>query len=137
MANTLGLDDDLDGVELVRDSEKAFEIKIANNEAERLLTVGQLYDLLLSKIPVDDAQRKCASAMSSPGLSGRPNCLLGERTNGLPGSRCSRDRVMTVLLDTKGATRRYWQLGATFSSSTLITSGVFGGILPPPAPREP
>lgn len=64
MPNTLGLDDDLDSVELVRDLEKAFEIKIANDEAERLLTVGQLYDLLLNKIPTDDAQHKCASAMT-------------------------------------------------------------------------
>lgn len=64
MANTLGLDDDLDSVELVRDLEKAFEIKIANDEAERLLTVGQLYDLLLNKIPADNKQHKCASAIA-------------------------------------------------------------------------
>jgi hypothetical protein len=51
-------------VELVRTLEKAFEIEIAGAEAERILTVGQLYDLLLSKIPVDESARKCASAMA-------------------------------------------------------------------------
>jgi hypothetical protein len=64
VANTLGLDDDLDSVELVEQVEKAFEVEIANAEAERLLVVGQLYDLLLSKIPANDANRKCASAMT-------------------------------------------------------------------------
>ncbi|HJW41572.1 MAG TPA: hypothetical protein VJ476_10135 [Rhizomicrobium sp.] len=64
MANTLGLGDDLDSVELVQDIEKAFDVEIANAEAERLLVVGQLYDLLVSKIPASDANKKCASAMT-------------------------------------------------------------------------
>jgi acyl carrier protein len=64
MANSLGLDDDLDGVELVQNLEKAFEIEISNAEAESTLTVGQLYDLLLTKIPANESDRKCASAMA-------------------------------------------------------------------------
>lgn len=64
MVNSLGLDDDLDGVELVQDLEKAFDISIADSEAEQILTVGQLYDLLLSKFPADETHRKCASAMA-------------------------------------------------------------------------
>lgn len=64
MANTLGLDDDMDGVELVIDIEKAFGLKIENREAEVLLCVGDLYDLLLQKIPANEADRKCAGAMT-------------------------------------------------------------------------
>jgi len=37
MANSLGLDDDLDGVELVRNLEKAFDIGITDKEAERMV----------------------------------------------------------------------------------------------------
>jgi hypothetical protein len=64
VTNSLGLDDDLDGVELVQNLEKAFEIQIADSEAESILTVGQLYDLLLQKIPANESNRKCASAMA-------------------------------------------------------------------------
>jgi len=64
MANTLGLDDDLDGVEVVIEIEKAFGVKIENREAEAILNVGQMYDLLLRKIPPNVADGKCASAMA-------------------------------------------------------------------------
>jgi hypothetical protein len=63
MANTLGLDDDLDGVELVRNIEKAFDVEIGN-EAEQGFTVGALYDLLRTKIPANQIDRKCASSMA-------------------------------------------------------------------------
>lgn len=64
MPNTLGLDDDLDGVELVKDLERIFDIKVSNEEAERILTVGEFHDLLLRKIPPNEADRKCARAMT-------------------------------------------------------------------------
>jgi len=64
MANSLGLDDDLDGVELVQTIQKAFEIEITAAEAERILIVGELYDLLLTKIPVNEVDRKCAGAIT-------------------------------------------------------------------------
>jgi hypothetical protein len=64
MPNTLGLDDDLDSVEVVRDIERIFDIRILNEEAESMFNVGQFYDLLLTKIPPDDTDRKCASAMA-------------------------------------------------------------------------
>ena len=63
MANSLGLNDDLDGVELVIDIEKAFNIKITDDEAEDLRVVGQLYDLLMNKISLNETNRKCATAM--------------------------------------------------------------------------
>lgn len=64
MTNTLGLDDDLDSVDALESIEKAFDIKLAKEEAERIVTVGQMYDLLVSKIPKDAADRKCATAMA-------------------------------------------------------------------------
>jgi len=64
MPNTLGLDDDLDGVEVVRDLERIFDIKVSNEEAERIFTVGEFHDLLLSKLPPNEADKKCATAMT-------------------------------------------------------------------------
>lgn len=64
MPNTLGLDDDLDGVEVVRDLERIFDIKVSNEEAERILTVGEFHDLLLSKLQPNEADKKCATAMT-------------------------------------------------------------------------
>jgi hypothetical protein len=64
MPNTLGLDDDLDPVEVVRHLEQVFDIAVSNEEAERIFKVGEFHDLLLQKIPQNDADRKCASAMT-------------------------------------------------------------------------
>ena len=64
MANTLGLDDDLDPVEVVQVVESAFNVKIANNEAEAVFTVGEMFDLLREKIAGNAMDRKCASAMA-------------------------------------------------------------------------
>jgi hypothetical protein len=64
MPNTLGLDDDLDGVEVVRDLERIFDIKVSNEEAERILTVGEFHDLLLSKLQPNEDDKKCATAMT-------------------------------------------------------------------------
>jgi hypothetical protein len=46
MQNTLGLDDDLDPVEAVAGLEKAFALKISDDEAVACKTVGDIYDLL-------------------------------------------------------------------------------------------
>jgi hypothetical protein len=64
MPNTLGLDDDLDGVEVVRELERVFDVKVSNEEAERIFTVGEFHDLLLSKLPPNEADRRCATAMT-------------------------------------------------------------------------
>ena len=64
MPNTLGLDDDLDGIEVVRDLERIFDIKVSNEEAERISTVGEFHDLLLSKLSPNEADKKCATAMT-------------------------------------------------------------------------
>jgi hypothetical protein len=62
--NTLGLDDDLDPVEVMRLIERAFDVALLPEEAERIVTVGEFYDLLRTKIPRNDADKKCASAMA-------------------------------------------------------------------------
>lgn len=64
MPNTLGLDDDLEPVEVLRQLEGVFDIRVSNEEAERIFNVGAFYDLVLRKIPSNDADRKCATAMA-------------------------------------------------------------------------
>ncbi len=64
MPNTLGLDDDLDAVEVLCDLERIFDVKVSDEEAVRVLTVGEFHDLLLSKISANEAERKCPSAMT-------------------------------------------------------------------------
>src|SRR5579863_9828425 len=64
MPNTLGLDDDLDGIAVVRDLERIFDVKVSHEEAERIFTVGEFHDLLVRKLPPNEADRKCASAMT-------------------------------------------------------------------------
>jgi hypothetical protein len=64
MLKTLGLDDDLDPVEVVIEIEKAFDIAISASEVEAIFNVGQLFDLLRGKVQASDANRKCASAMA-------------------------------------------------------------------------
>jgi acyl carrier protein len=64
MPNTLGLDDDLDPVEVVQLLERVFDIEVSQEEADRISTVGDFYEVLLRKIPPDEADRKCASAVA-------------------------------------------------------------------------
>jgi hypothetical protein len=64
MLKTLGLDDDLDSVEVVIAIEKAFDVEISSGEAEAVFNVGQLFELLRGKVHAVDANRKCASAMA-------------------------------------------------------------------------
>src|SRR5262245_51257476 len=42
----------MDGVEIVMAGEDAFDIKIEDSEAEKLLTAGQLIDLVMSKVAI-------------------------------------------------------------------------------------
>jgi hypothetical protein len=64
MLKTLGLDDDLDSVEVVIEIKKSFDIAISDDESKAIFKVGQLFDLLREKVAADDANRKCASAMA-------------------------------------------------------------------------
>jgi hypothetical protein len=64
MLTTLGLDDDGDDIEAVRALEAAFDVHISDAEAAAVHTVGDMFDLLRSKIDVADAGRKCPTAMA-------------------------------------------------------------------------
>lgn len=64
MLKTLGLDDEWDPVDIVEAIEKAFDVDFSAPQAESIRTVGDAYDLLLKKIPSDENNRKCASAMA-------------------------------------------------------------------------
>jgi acyl carrier protein len=64
VTNSLGLDDDLDGVEALQTIERVFDVKVSNEEATQMQTVGNLFDLLVEKIPSNTLDKKCASAMA-------------------------------------------------------------------------
>ena len=65
MSNTLGLDDDLDSVELIQDLEASFAVKFTKTEAESCLTVGDVFALLTARFSTDDVSNQgCASAIA-------------------------------------------------------------------------
>jgi hypothetical protein len=51
----------LDLVELAIEVEKSFGITIVNEDASKIITVGQLYDYVLAKLPAQET-RRCLSA---------------------------------------------------------------------------
>lgn len=61
--NTLGLDDDLDSVELVIAIERAFDITIADEEAVTVTTMGELHDIVAAKLAGAGGE-KCQTSMS-------------------------------------------------------------------------
>ena len=63
MANTLDLDPEWGGIDLIEEVEKAFAIKIADNEAERCWTVGDLCNVICARTPHwDEQDGSCASS---------------------------------------------------------------------------
>lgn len=64
MTNSLGLDDDLDGVDLVRDIEAAFGCRFSDAELEQCRTVGDLFDAVAAHLPDDACEGRCATAMT-------------------------------------------------------------------------
>jgi acyl carrier protein len=88
MSNSLGLDDDLDPVEAVVNLERAFALKISNEEAAACHTVGDIYDLLQARFAGKIGQSgACMTSMAfyrlrrslrvlRPGTDWRPNTAL-------------------------------------------------------------
>jgi hypothetical protein len=65
MVNWLNFDDDgLYAVEALQQIEHAFDIKLADGEAENVRAVGEFFDILLGKMTPNDGALKCATAMS-------------------------------------------------------------------------
>lgn len=64
MRNSLDLDPEWGAIDLLEEVEATFGIKIANEEAERCATVGQLYDVICAHSPHwDDLDGNCGSSM--------------------------------------------------------------------------
>ena len=64
MANSLDLDPEWGAIDLLEEVEATFDIKIANEEAERCATVGDLYDVVSAHSPDWDCQDgSCGSSM--------------------------------------------------------------------------
>jgi hypothetical protein len=65
MMNTLGLDDDLDTVEVVSSLEISFSIRFTDAEASAWLTVGDIYSTLRSRVSNSMKRAgRCATAMT-------------------------------------------------------------------------
>jgi hypothetical protein len=63
MANTVDLDPEWGGIDLIEEVEEAFAIKIADDEAERCWTVGDLHEVICAHTPYwDDQGGSCASS---------------------------------------------------------------------------
>ncbi len=60
---TLGLDDDLDSVELLIEVERVFNISITQDDAGKMLTVGDLFSCVTKKVTFGGGE-KCRTAMS-------------------------------------------------------------------------
>ena len=60
--NSLNFDDDEDGVEVVEDAERSFDIVIADKEAEQIYTVGEFFDLVTAKLSRPQKPTSCFSA---------------------------------------------------------------------------
>jgi len=85
MKASLGLDGDLDDLELVEDIEQAFGVRLPDAELSNCHTVGHLFDLVLARLPDPGATAdRCATAMCfyrlrrvvqrlAPGIQLRPS----------------------------------------------------------------
>lgn len=63
MANTLDIDPEWGGIDLIEEVEAAFDIKVADDEAERCSTVGDLYEVIRAHTPNwDEQEGSCASS---------------------------------------------------------------------------
>lgn len=61
--NTLGLDDDLDTVELIQEIERAFSVSLPDERLQTVNTVGQLFSLVREAYPTPGAG-ECPSSMT-------------------------------------------------------------------------
>ena len=110
----------LDGVELLLDLEEAFGVSITDGEAQSIQTVGQLYELVLSKLPESDA---CASMIAFNRLR------RGLQTSGAPRNRVVRSASLPELLP-RPCRRVAWGRLASVSGLKLPKLGRPRWVLP-------
>ncbi len=134
MLKTLGLDDELDPIEVVVEIERAFDIEILDAEAESVFSVGQMFDLLRSKVQCGAANRKCASAMAFYRLRRALNDLQLDIGQSPSSDLSPLHRVYTKSfaksLENKSGLRLPrpdLSLVGRFGV-TLVTLGIFGGV---------
>jgi hypothetical protein len=139
--NTLGLDDELDTVEVVLNLEASFNIRFTDAEASAWRTVGDIYSTLRSRVSnLGKRAGRCATAMTfhrlrralsdlnidtrlrpdTPveGITNLTTKALFKQISGRSGLRMPRPRV--ALWGTVGA----WSILASFIG--LATAAVFG-----------
>jgi hypothetical protein len=136
MSNTLGLDDDLDPVEGVVSLEKAFALKISDDEAASCRTVGDIYDLLHSRFAAQIGEPgSCMTSMAFyrlrrslrgmyPGVDFRPNTQLASCAGGNARAFLNRLRSDTGLR-TPGPQGR-WLSGV---GTLLVLSALVGVVI--------
>lgn len=64
MRSSLGLQGDLDDVELIEDVEEAFGLRFWDAELTRCRTVGDLFELVQARLPSEGSTGNCATAMA-------------------------------------------------------------------------
>ncbi|MEX1154960.1 hypothetical protein [Parvibaculum sp.] len=64
MPNTLGLDDDLDSVVLLREIERSFGVTFSDSEALECLTVGDAFEILERHFLAEASEGGCATSMA-------------------------------------------------------------------------
>jgi hypothetical protein len=79
----------LEGVELVLEVEEAFGVPISDPEAQQTKTVGQLHDLILSKLPTSEG---CGAMIAFHRLR------RGFQAQGVPRAEVTRDSRLALLL---------------------------------------
>src|SRR4051812_19332950 len=62
MPSSLGLEGDLDDVELIQDVEEAFGLRFSDNELAGCSTVGDLFEVVEARLP-QSSGGSCATAM--------------------------------------------------------------------------
>ena len=54
----------MDDVELLQELERVFDIQVSQEDVSRIATAGDVFDLLIAKMPANSLDRKCSSAMA-------------------------------------------------------------------------
>ena len=134
MANSLDLDPEWGAIDLLEEVEATFDIKIANEEAERCCTVGDLYDIVCAHSPDWDSQDgNCGSSIVFYRLKRSLN--PGDKRGVTPGtaltvSGLQPSHLFKKLADDTGLRLPSYELtGLGMAGSYLLTGGFLAAIV--------